>query len=130
KIHNINSFLSYFLSIYFFFYRNLLFCETMPLILIFFFSFTPVFVLLSMWAYAVLNKGAMGYALMEVFFPVGMMVGGLISSFLTKKLDERKILTICLFSAGTMILIFSFSTILIISLIVLALIGMFISIAN
>lgn len=124
------SFFSDFQTTYSFFYHNKLLWETMPLILILFFSFTPFFVLLSMWADAVLNKGAMGYALMEIFFPVGMMVGGLITSFLTKKLDERNILTICLFLAGTMILIFSFSTILIISLIVLALIGMFISIAN
>lgn len=107
--YNFKSLLSDFKSTYSFIYNNKLLLHTTPLILILFFCFSPFLVLLSIWSDVVLNKGALGYSLMETFFPIGMMIGGLLSTLLIKILDSRKILSLSLFLSASMTLSFSLS---------------------
>ncbi|GIO25023.1 MFS transporter [Oceanobacillus sp. J11TS1] len=128
--YNFNLFISDFKSTYIFIYKNKVLLHTMPLILILFFCFSPFLVLLGIWSDVVLNKGAVGYSLMETFFPIGMMIGGILTTILVRKFDSRMVLSLSLFLAATMTLSFSLSKNLIISLALLTLLGVFISLAN
>ncbi|MBU9723234.1 MULTISPECIES: MFS transporter [Bacillaceae] len=127
---NSRTILTDFKETYIFIFKTPVLAHSTPLILFLFFSFAPVFILLSVWSDEVLGKGAFGYSMMEIAYPIGMAIGGVCSNYFYKKFSTRTLITFCLIFAGISTLFFSFSRELVLSLFCLMVLGSCLAVAN
>jgi MFS transporter, DHA3 family, macrolide efflux protein len=92
-----------------------------------YFSFSPFLVLMSMWADKILNSGALGYSILQTVYPIGMVLGGILTSLVHKKFSYKVIISGALSLAFVFIIIFSLNNYLILAAICILLIGFLVS---